>query len=105
MLGNHHEQAFSERRRHPGIADERVIAAAHPQIVNAELRDQCAVERARQRGAAGMEVVDTGPVIREWIDAIRQRVSVNRDQHVGVVELGKMRTGVELDRRGIGTGQ
>src|SRR5438105_7522329 len=52
-----------------------------------------------------MEVVDTGPVVREWIDAVWQRVRVNRDQYVGVVQLGEVRAGIELDWCGVGTGQ
>ena len=52
-----------------------------------------------------MEVVDTRAIVHERIDAVRQRVGVNRHQHIGIVLFGKACAREQIDRVRIGARQ
>src|SRR2546429_1258902 len=49
----------------------------------------CAIEGARQVGAARLEVVDRGAVRGERVDAVGERIRMDRDEHVGPVLFGE----------------
>src|SRR4029077_11937616 len=57
------------------------------------------IEGPRERRAARVEVVHAGPIVGERVHSIRQRVRMDRYQYVGVVQLGKMSAGIQIDRR------
>src|SRR5205085_6016486 len=62
LFGQHDEQSLGERRRHPGGPHQRVVAPAHAEVADAELRHERAVELTRQQGAPRLEVVHAGAV-------------------------------------------
>src|SRR5262245_10362061 len=77
LLGDAHEEAFSEDGGQPGGPHQREVPPPYPQVPHAEPADQLGLDRAGEGHAARVVVVDAGAAVGERIHPIRQGVVVD----------------------------
>ena len=85
--------------------DERQVASADAEVTHAQPADQRVLHGARERDAPGLVVVHAAAAVGERVHPVRQRVVVDRDQHLGVGPLGQIDAGPEVERNVGGAGE